>query len=98
MEAWPETQEGWSAAWTRFSALEVPETITPAAQERAQGGPLTQRLGAPAGAGGGLTAALLLGVGTALGVFGLFPTYLNGASLASSPDNLTAHVIYLAVW
>ncbi len=98
MEAWPETQEGWSAAWTRFSALEVPETITPAAQERAQGGPLAQRLGATAGAGGGLTAALLLGVGTALGVFGLFPTYLNGASLASSPDNLTAHVIYLAVW
>jgi hypothetical protein len=98
MEAWPETQEGWSAAWTRFSALEVPETIAPAAQEQAQGGPLTQRLGGTAGAGGGLTAALLLGVGTALGVFGLFPTYLNGASLASSPDNLTAHVIYLAVW
>jgi hypothetical protein len=99
LESWPETQEGWSAAWARFSALEVPETITPAAGDAAQGGAVTRRLGATAGTGGGvLPAALLLGVGVALGVFGLFPAYLNGTSLASQSDNLAAHVIYLAAW
>ena len=30
LEWWPETQEGWSSAWARFSALETPDTITPA--------------------------------------------------------------------
>ena len=30
LEWWPETQEGWSAAWARFAALEAPDTITPA--------------------------------------------------------------------
>ncbi len=43
-------------------------------------------------------AALLLGVGVALGIAGLFPDYLGGTSLAAQPDNLVAHVIYLAAW
>jgi len=30
LEWWPETQEGWSSAWARFSTLEEPETITAA--------------------------------------------------------------------
>ena len=34
----------------------------------------------------------------ALGIAGLFPDYLDGSSLASQPDNLVAHVIYLATW
>jgi hypothetical protein len=29
LERWPETAEGWSAAWTRFAGIEVPGTITP---------------------------------------------------------------------
>ena len=29
---------------------------------------------------------------------GLFPEYLDGTSLAAQPDNLVAHVIYLATW
>jgi hypothetical protein len=45
-----------------------------------------------------MVAALLLGVGVALGVAGLFPDYLGGTSLAAQPDNLVAHVIYLATW
>jgi hypothetical protein len=92
LEWWPETQEGWSAAWTRFAVLEAPDAITPAARTGA-------RLSPVIGAGrGGVMAALLLGVGVVLGIAGLFPDYLGGSSLASQPDNLVAHVIYLAGW
>ncbi len=100
LEWWPETQDGWSAAWARFTALEGPDGITPAGRNAARPG---QRTGAgfvPAiGAGRGApVAALLLGVGVVLGVAGLFPEYLDGTSLAAQPDNLVAHVIYLATW
>jgi hypothetical protein len=105
MEWWPETQEGWSAAWARFTALEAPDTITPAGRDAA--GPAGH--GAPgerfapaaeAGRAGrlGLVAALLLGLGVALGIAGLFPDYVNGTSVAGQADNLVAHAIYLAVW
>ena len=36
--------------------------------------------------------------GVALGLAGLFPAYLSGASLAQEPAQLVPHVIYLAVW
>jgi hypothetical protein len=100
-ESWPETQEGWSAAWARFTALEGPDGITPAGRNATRSG---ERTGAgffvPAiSAGrGALAATLLLGVGVALGIAGLFPEYLGGTSLAAQPDNLVAHVIYLATW
>ena len=29
LERWPETPEGWSAAWTRFAGIEAPGTIVP---------------------------------------------------------------------
>jgi hypothetical protein len=41
---------------------------------------------------------VLLVVGVACGIAGLFPGYLGGASLASQPDQLVAHVIYFAGW
>jgi hypothetical protein len=92
LEWWPETQEGWSAAWTRFAVLEAPDAITPAARTGAGLAPVI-------GTGrGGVVAALLLGVGVVLGIAGLFPDYLGGSSLAAQPDNLVAHVIYLAGW
>lgn len=43
-------------------------------------------------------AAALLAVGIVLGVVGLFPTYTDGASLASQPPSLWPHLIYLAAW
>jgi hypothetical protein len=103
LEWWPETEEGWSAAWTRFAVLEPPDAITPAVPntawsgERARGG---QRFAPVIGTerGGAVVASLLLGVGVALGIAGLFPDYLGGSSLVAQPDNLVAHVIYLAVW
>jgi len=101
-EWWPETEEGWSDAWKRFTALETPEAITPVGRTAAQSGGRAGARFAPAvgaiGAGGGLVAASLLGVGVILGVAGLFPDYLGGTSVAAQPDNLVAHVIYLATW
>ena len=92
MEQWPETPEGWSAAWSRFTEIEAPGTI----------GPVGQRAVGPAfgtGAGiGGVIAALLLAVGVAFGVAGLFPRYLGGLSLAQESVELVPHVIYLAAW
>ena len=43
-------------------------------------------------------AAALLAVGVVVGLVGLFPAYLSGASLASQPDELVPHLIYLAGW
>jgi hypothetical protein len=102
LEWWPDTQEGWSAAWTRFAVLEPPDAITPAGRdtwsgERASAGQRFAPVAGP-GRGGAVAASLLLAVGVALGVAGLFPVYLDGSSLAAQPDNLVAHVIYLAVW
>jgi hypothetical protein len=101
LEWWPETQEGWSAAWTRFAVLEAPDTITQVGRTATRPAERTDVGWAPAiaaGRRGALAAALLLGVGVVLGIAGLFPDYLGGTSLAAQPDNLVAHVIYLAGW
>jgi hypothetical protein len=29
LERWPETPEGWSAAWTRFASIETPDAVVP---------------------------------------------------------------------
>jgi uncharacterized membrane protein YagU involved in acid resistance len=99
LEWWPLTPDGWTAAWMRFASIEVPGTITPvtatqpatptASVARTEPARATKRAG---------TAAALVAVGIALGVIGLFPTYVGGASLASQPSNLVPHVIYLAAW
>ncbi len=47
---------------------------------------------------GVIAAAALLGAGVILGVAGLFPAYLGGASLARQAGQLIPHVAYLAVW
>jgi hypothetical protein len=103
LEWWPETPEGWSAAWARYLEMETPGTINPVGRSAGASGERT----AAAGRGfsrvigsrrGAVIAALLLGAGVALGVAGLFPAYLGGSSLAQQPDNLVAHVIYLATW
>ena len=139
LERWPETPEGWTAAWSRFVSIEAPGTIvpvgrntppvpSPAAREDEDTGPFGETT-APAGetaettvtpAGsvpytpygqytprvapvlGGkaarIAAAALLGAGVILGVAGLFPAYIGGASLAQQAEQVTAHAIYLAVW
>jgi hypothetical protein len=100
VDRWPETAEGWSQAWARFTTIETPGTI--AAVPRARGLKLPGR----GPDGGGTRAALplpviaagLLAAGVALGVAGLFPGYFTGQSLASKAEQLVPHVLYLAAW
>ena len=47
---------------------------------------------------GSRIAAGLLGLGVVLGIAGLFPAYVAGASLASQPSDVVPHAIYLAAW
>jgi len=89
LEWWPQTAEGWYSAWSRFSSLEVPGTIAAVAET---GAPSS---GVPPQA---VAGAALLVIGVLSGVVGLFPGYLNGASLASQPAELVPHAIYLAAW
>ncbi|HMH36994.1 MAG TPA: hypothetical protein VK584_08655, partial [Streptosporangiaceae bacterium] len=115
LERWPETPEGWTAAWTRFVTIEAPDTIVPVGRntppvgagplrEGGEPGPfgdnavLTPAGAALSGKASRIMAAALLGAGVILGIAGLFPAYIGGASLAQQPDQVTPHAIYLAVW
>jgi hypothetical protein len=115
LERWPESPEGWTAAWTRFVSIEVPDTIVPVGKNTPPAGAGARREGEEPSSFGGnpvltpastalsgtaarVMAAALLGVGVILGIAGLFPAYIGGASLAQQSDQLTPHAIYLAVW
>jgi len=114
LEWWPDTPEGWAAAWSRFTEIETPGTISPVGRRAAPAGPGTVPAaesafaagqgGIPAGPraaaarAGRPIAAGLLAAGVVLGLIGLFPGYLAGDSLANQPPDLVPHVIYLAGW
>lgn len=89
IEWWPDTPDGWQAAWARYNALEAPGSITMVSQSAKAAG----RLGTRA-----LLAAGLLAAGIICGIAGLFPAYLGGSSLTSSASQLIPHVFYLAGW
>ena len=129
LERWPETPEGWTAAWSRFANIEAPGTIVPVGRNTPPVPPAAPREGedtgpfgetaAPAGETGETTvapagsvpytpygqytsrvapvlggkaarivAAALLGAGVILGVAGLFPAYIGGASLAHQAEQV----------
>jgi hypothetical protein len=111
LEWWPETADGWSAAWARFAAIEAPGSIVqtgwPASSGSTQapgwggGTPAAgqgSRTLAPGRGARTVTSAALLVVGVVLGLVGLFPAYLGGQSLASEAADLVPHLIYLAGW
>lgn len=103
---WPETPEGWSAAWSRFTQLEAPGTIVavgrPGRPGAAAGQPSVAAarpaVAVPGWSIRAVIPAALLAAGVACGIAGLFPGYLAGASLAQQPAELVPHVAYLAVW
>jgi hypothetical protein len=95
LERWPETPEGWTAAWTRFVTIEAPDTIAPVGRNTPPVGAGPLREGGKASR---IMAAALLGAGVILGIAGLFPAYIGSASLAQQPDQVTPHAIYLAAW
>jgi hypothetical protein len=39
LQWWPDTPEGWAAAWSRFTEIETPGTIVPVGRRRASRGP-----------------------------------------------------------
>jgi hypothetical protein len=89
IEWWPETAEGWQAAWSRFTEVEPRRAIHPVGQPS---GPAAKR-GRRA-----ILASALLGVGVAVGIAGIFPGYFGGTSLAQQAELVVPHAIYLAVW
>ena len=113
LEWWPLTPEGWTGAWARFASIEVPGTIAPVSQQPVfQQQPMTAGAASQAQAATATMpgpdpahatrtsriAAGILGLGVVLGIVGLFPSYVAGASLASQGSNLVSHVIYLVGW
>jgi hypothetical protein len=90
LEQWPQTPQGWAAAWSRFNAIEHPAAIVHLSRPA-----VPVPVASP---GSSIGAAGLLGAGVVCGIAGLFPAYLSGASLASDSANLVPHVIYLAAW
>jgi hypothetical protein len=92
LERWPETPEGWTAAWTRFVTIEATDTIVPVGRNTPPAG------AALSGKASRIMAAALLGAGVILGIAGLFPAYIGRASLAQQPDQVIPHAIYLATW
>jgi len=72
LEQWPETPQGWAAAWSRFNAIEHPAAIVH----------LSEPAVPEASPGSSVGAAGLLAAGVVCGIVGLFPAYLAGASLA----------------
>jgi hypothetical protein len=85
----PETPAGWHGAWSRFTGIEAPDAIAQVGQSTALAATARNRA---------VIAAVLLAIGVACGIAGLFPGYLGGASLAQQPFELVPHATYLAVW
>src|SRR5215472_3483448 len=110
VDRWPINRDGWEQAWTRFVALETPDTITAVEPPRGRLTPPRPRLKLPrpkprttarpgmSGSAIALAGAGLLGLGVLLGLIGLFPGYVGPRSLASQADQLVPHVLYLAAW
>jgi hypothetical protein len=100
VDRWPETTDGWSQAWARFTAIETPGTIAPVPRKRAFSLPglAGGQRGAKGRAAGPWIASAVLAFGVLLGIGGLFPSYFTGQSLASTSDQLVPHVMDLVVW
>jgi len=110
IDRWPQTSDGWTQAWTRFTAIETPGTITKLESSRAGLKlPRPKRTGARSTSATAAVArrtkpsratvaAGLVGLGVLLGLIGLFPGYVGSQSLASQADQLWPHLLYLATW
>jgi hypothetical protein len=90
IEWWPETVDGWHAAWSRFTEVERRRTIRPVGRVSGAAG---QTRGPRA-----IISAALLAAGVVIGISGLFPGYFGVTSLAGHADQIVPHVIYLAAW
>src|SRR5580658_6806039 len=75
LQWWPDTPEGWAAAWSRFTEIETPGTILPVDRRAASAGPgaapAAERAFA-AGQGGIPAGRRAAGAGLSLVTFGLY--------------------------
>ncbi len=97
VEWWPETQDGWFDAWSRFTAVEAPGAIV-AVSQAGQGDVAMTGASAREHYALRLAGAALIAAGVIFGIIGLFPGYTEGASLASQTPEVVPHAIYLATW
>jgi hypothetical protein len=100
-EWWPETADGWAAAWARFVFLEGPKNIVAVTQfppppDSPPSSPVYE-FDAVTTPRTKVAAALLL-IGVALGLIALFPSYIGGKSLVSQADQYVPHLFYLVAW
>ena len=84
---WPETADGWAAAWSRFTAEEEPGSIVHMPESATAVAVASPAL--PAG---------LLAAGVVAGAASLAPSYFSAESLAHQPGELVPHVMYLVAW
>ena len=101
VDRWPETAEGWSQAWARFTTIETPGTIAAVPRTRSlkiPGNFLRNATGTTRVVRLPAIAAGLLGAGVLLGIAGLFPDYFSGQSLAAATEQLVPHAAYLVTW
>jgi hypothetical protein len=87
---WPETPEGWAAAWARFTMAEEPASIVHLSEGAAAGPKVAAA--SPA------LPCILLASGVAAGAASLLPGYFSAQSLAHQPAELVPHIIYLVTW
>ena len=82
LERWPETPEGWSAAWTRFASIEAPGAIVPVGRRTPPVGPSAVQLSENPGPFGqntapletaGPTAETIVAAGGSTAPYGQFP-------------------------
>jgi hypothetical protein len=90
IEWWPETVDGWHAAWSRFTEVEKGPAIRPVGLYSVAAG--HARGPRP------IIAAVLLAAGVVIGIAGLLPGYFGASSLVGHADQVVPHVIYLAAW
>ena len=73
LERWPETPEGWTAAWSRFVSIEAPGTIVPVGRNTPPVAPAVPREGGDAGPFGESTAPTAETGGTVVTPAGAVP-------------------------
>ena len=82
LESWPETPEGWSAAWTRFASIEAPGAIVPVGRRTPPVGPSAAQVNENPGPVGQNTARYGFGRRVAPAVSGRTGAVVAAALLA----------------
>ncbi len=100
LERWPETPEGWTAAWTRFASIEAPGTIVPVGRNTPPVAPAAVREGEDSGPFGESTAPAGEADGTVVTPAGTVPYTPYGQytpGVAPVPGGKAARIVAAAL-